>query len=73
MVLQRRYGERDGLHTLAMGMAFAAFCPAMTAWEREDIEETRVEETRVGWFFALALAFFIFALLGIGTFLRYLW
>ena len=45
----------------------------MTAWEREDIEETRVEETRVGWFFALALALFIFALLGIGTFLRYIW
>lgn len=71
-MLQRRYGEREGLHTLAVGMPFARW-PAMTAWEREHIEETRVEETRVGWFFALALAFFIFALLGIGTFLRYIW
>ena len=56
-----------------MGMPIASLQVAMRVLERDEVSETRVEETRLVWFFAAALAFFIFALLGVGTLLRFLW
>jgi NADH:ubiquinone oxidoreductase subunit H len=45
----------------------------MTAWVRQKISQGRVEQTRLGWHFAVALAFVLLVLICVGSFLRFIW
>jgi hypothetical protein len=43
-------------------------------WQPEQAQvASEVEATRLGWYFAVALAFFLIVLFCVGSFLRFIW